>query len=134
MPRPYREPFWDKVDVGHPLGCWLWKRATNAYGYGVHREDGVLHLAHRRSYELLAGPIPEGLQLDHMCRVRACVNPDHLDAVTQRENLLRGQTVTARNAAVTHCPQGHAYVGDNVFRDSRGRRYCRACQIERGAA
>jgi hypothetical protein len=84
-------------------------------------------LAHRFVYEQLGGLIPPGLQLDHRCRLRACVNPAHLEPVTARENLLRGATVTAANAAKTHCHAGHVFDDENTYR--RGEwRYCRPCR------
>lgn len=83
--------------------------------------------AHRYAYEHFIGPIPEGLQVDHLCRVRNCVNPDHLEAVTCRENVLRGDGVAAANARATHCPQGHAYDEANTYTWTNGGRHCRAC-------
>lgn len=114
-----------KVDAA---GCWLWQGSVNRLnGYGYVSRG----LAHRLSYELFVGPIPRDLQVDHLCRVRSCVNPEHLEAVTQRENLLRGQTVTARNAAVTHCPRGHAYDAENTWYQVKGhKRRCRICTLE----
>lgn len=86
--------------------------------------------AHRVYYEARFGPIPAGLQLDHLCRNRGCVNPDHLEPVTCRENLMRGHTVAAANAKKTHCNAGHALAGDNL-RVWKGKRYCIVCQRER---
>lgn len=104
-------------------GCWLWKGATACgYGYFRHRP------AHRFAYELYRGPIPEGLQLDHLCRVRSCVNPSHLEAVTQGVNLHRGETIAARNAAKTHCPKGHEYTP--MPRKLGVFRYCLVCQAD----
>ncbi len=82
---------------------------------------------HRYVYELLVGPIPDGFDIDHLCRVRNCVNPEHLEAVTHRENMLRGDTLAAANAAKTHCPKGHALDG----RDTHGR-YCTTCDPRPG--
>lgn len=83
--------FWRKVDVGHPLGCWVWTAAVGSHGYGVFNpEPGTTALAHRHAYTLLVGPIPDGLDLDHLCRNRVCVNPDHVEPVTRRENVQRG--------------------------------------------
>ena len=98
------EFFWQRA---HPIpvtGCWLWSGAVRGSGYSAFRRK----YGHRAAVEAERGPIPEGMQVDHLCRVRSCVNPEHLDVVTARENLLRGDTVTARSASVTHCPQGHA--------------------------
>lgn len=128
--------FWRKVDKG--AGCWRWRGAINVTsGYGVfQRGDGRgTVMAHRWAYESERGAIPAGLQIDHLCRTRRCVRPDHLEVVTQRENLMRGETVTARNAAKTHCPQGHEYTPDNTY-DYTGRgagrgRSCKTCQAER---
>lgn len=111
--------------------CWLWK-GGKINGYGVFRARfGVRQLynvyAHHFAYELHKGPIPEGLTLDHLCRVRACVNPDHLEAVTQRENTLRGTSAIAVNAKKTHCNHGHAFVPANTGQTGRGGRYCKEC-------
>jgi hypothetical protein len=89
--------------------------------------------AHRLFYEQLVGPIPDGLQLDHLCRVRHCVNPDHLEPVTQTANVLRGIGPTAVNAGKTHCVHGHPFTPDNTYINKQGNRHCRACAIRRAA-
>ncbi|MGI9502698.1 MAG: HNH endonuclease [Geminicoccaceae bacterium] len=87
--------------------------------------------AHRVSYEALVSAIPEGLELDHLCRVRCCVNPIHLEPVTTRTNNLRGNGIAAMNALKTHCPRGHPYSGEHLYVCSRGHRHCRTCGRER---
>jgi hypothetical protein len=104
-------------------GCWLWTGAGSGR-YGQLMRNSVNLYAHRYTYELLVGPIPPGLQIDHLCRVTSCVNPAHLEAVTPLENTRRSRG----NVSKTHCPQGHPYSGDNLGR-WRGRRYCRTCRI-----
>lgn len=106
-------------------GCWLWVGSVRADGYGEVRVGGRLGMrqrAHRIVYEIHRGPIPGGLQLDHLCRVRCCVNPDHLEAVASRENLLRGLTIPAAHAVKDQCPRGHAY-----YVKKNGARGCRSC-------
>lgn len=107
-------------------GCWLWTGDANNVGYGKVRRNGKAHRAHRYAYEQLVGPIPEGLTLDHLCRVRLCVNPAHLEPVTLRENVMRGTSVTAINAKKTHCPRGHEY--DRIY---AGHRKCQTCDTIR---
>ena len=125
--------FWPKVRMTHT--CWIWTGAT-AMGYGrinAGGRHGKSLQAHRVAYEFMVGPIPAGLQLDHLCRNKRCVNPLHLEAVTQRENLLRGDTIPGRNAAKTHCIRGHEFTPDNTILRGRveGGRDCRTCKRER---
>lgn len=108
-------------------GCWVWIASRTSGGYGKAWRAGRTVLAHRLAYETTHGPIPSGMQLDHLCRNRACVNPSHLEPVTARVNTLRGTSGAAQNAVKTHCPQGHAYDETNTGRNA-GSRYCKPCQ------
>lgn len=134
-----RTPLADRFDAGYQLdrqtGCWNWMRSTkgpNGYGQiGEGGHDCRILLAHRVSYEIHKGPIPKHLEIDHLCRNRGCVNPEHLEAVTRRTNLLRGDTITARRAAQTHCLRGHEFTAENTYRSTRGTRECRSCKLER---
>ncbi len=126
-PRPtLAERFWAKVNKA-TSGCWEWQ-ATLVNGYGVFWNGTRQIRAHRYAYELLKGKIPEGLTIDHLCRNRKCVNPDHLEVVTMRENVLRGVGITAKNARATHCPKGHPYEISNIYPMPHGGRSCRACR------
>ena len=130
-PTPPEERFWPKVEKTN--GCWNWIGTTNR-GYGqfnLHKR--VRTYAHRFSYELAKGMIPEGLTVDHLCKNTFCVNPDHLEAVTLRENLLRGNTFQAANAKKVRCQKGHPLEGDNLVQCllKRGKRICRTCRNEK---
>lgn len=119
-----------KVNREGADGCWLWTGSTSS-GYGQIMDNYRNLRVHRVVYELTRGPIPVGLQLDHLCRVRHCVNPDHLEPVTNRENAIRGvmpQQTRARMLARTHCKRGHPFVGDNLHITPAGARECRACK------
>jgi hypothetical protein len=109
-------------------GCWLWPGPLNAYGYGVWKRGT---LAHRMVYELLAGPIASELTLDHLCRVRRCVNPAHLEQVPIAVNILRGTCNAAQNARKTHCDHGHPFDLLNTLVRRDGKRECRACAARR---
>lgn len=119
--------FITKVEVNSTSECWLWQGTTVHNGYGRFWDGERYVYAHRYSYEAFTGPIPEGLQLDHLCRVKACVNPLHLEPVTCRENLMRGKTVAAAKAAQTHCIHGHEFDTANTYYQTNGTRRCRTC-------
>jgi hypothetical protein len=136
---PPEDRFWAKVNKDGPIPehrpdlgpCWIWTGAKIKHGYGHFRLNRKSILAHRVAYEWLVGPIPEGLEPDHLCRVPSCVNPGHIEPVTQRENVLRGTSFAALNARKTHCPHGHEYTPENTRvqvkpNGARGR-FCRAC-------
>ena len=128
-------------------GCWLWEGYTNSKGYGVFTASpntrkhvgkrigrkGKHILVHRYMYELMIGPIPKGLQIDHLCRVPLCVRPSHLEAVTQRENLMRGNGFAAHNSLKTHCPKAHEYTPENTAFIGTERR-CKTCLNTRSLA
>lgn len=105
-------------------GCWLWTGWHDRKDYGGVTIDKVSQQAHRASYEHYVGPIPEGLVVDHLCRNTACVNPQHLEAVTCKVNLNRG---IHRNAIKTHCYKGHAFTPENTRVNAKGGRACRTC-------
>lgn len=113
--------------------CWLWQGKVSAGGYGEagSKFNGTI-MAHRIMYEWVVGPIPEGLVIDHLCRVRLCVNPAHLEAVTEKENILRGTGPTAIRARKTHCKYGHPLAGANVYRYKNSPyRQCGICMKRR---
>ena len=120
--------FWVKVDRREANECWPWK-ACLTDGYGYFKLNGHKK-AHRIAYELLVGPIPDGLTLDHLCRNRQCVNPSHLEPVTVKENLRRGFSPSAMNKRKAHCLNGHPLSGSNLYLHKRGRA-CRTCQRDR---
>lgn len=110
-----------------PTGCWEWQGKLNRTGYGQTSLSDRTVLAHRAMYELARGAIPPGLTIDHLCRNRRCINPDHLEPVTLRENLRRSNGRGASNAPNTHCRHGHPFSGDNLH-VWHGVRICRACR------
>ena len=128
----------NKKFIKDKSGCWLWQACTNADGYGKFLLHGKSSYAHRIAYVIYKNKIPAGLEIDHLCRVRSCVNPDHLEAVTHKINVLRGsspQVSGVRQREKTHCPSGHPYSGQNLnmVMQPTGRygRVCRACHNAR---
>lgn len=127
---PVEIRLWSRVDRKGPEECWPWTAYLGKDGYGMLRHNGRQQNAHRVAYELLIGPIPDGLQLDHLCRVRHCVNPAHLEPVTREENIRRGILHERRGAherAKTHCRQGHEFTPESIVNRSRGGRDCKVC-------
>jgi hypothetical protein len=123
------ERFWERVDKDGPDGCWLWTGTIADNGYGYY--GGTT--AHRWMYRQCVGEFPVELHVDHLCRVRHCVNPAHLEPVTVRENTLRGIGFCAVNAGKTHCPRGHEFTEENTkwWRTSRRCRTCLRSEVAR---
>lgn len=132
--RSLDERFWPRVQKTDT--CWLWTGARQPKGYGLIAaggRGGPALLAHRVSYTLTRGAIPNGMELDHLCKIRHCVNPDHLEPVTHSLNVARGDHSgpNQRNKRKTHCPQGHEYNSENTRLHTDGSRQCRICENAR---
>lgn len=123
-----RERLLSKAVINWETGCWEWRAVRDSHGYGSIKVNGTHRGAHRVSYELLVGPIPAGLELDHLCRVRHCINPAHLEPVTHRVNTLRALVPPVLNALKTHCASGHEFTPENTYTAPAGGRTCRTCQ------
>jgi len=128
-PRSLAERLWPKIDRRGPDECWPWLASfTKGYGQiGSGGRGGHTVHAHRVAYELLVGPVPSGLHLDHLCRNRWCCNPAHCEPVTIGENLRRGIGPSGVNSRKTHCLRGHPFDEQNTRFDRRGNRRCREC-------
>jgi hypothetical protein len=122
------ERFWSRVDVPYqPSCCWEWNDALTPKGYGRFYIGDDSYQAHRVAYALLIGQPDPNLTLDHLCRNRKCINPDHTEEVTNKQNILRGYTPIAQNKRKTACPKGHPLTPDNVYLRADGSRRCRIC-------
>lgn len=132
------------IKINPETGCWEWQGQRNGKGYGSFSLKSQTLFAHRLAYVLLKGTIPAGMELDHVCRVRHCINPDHLEPVTHQENVQRGIPFRERrqlppssmafsaddDANTEYCPGGRHMLARNTIRYSRGRRTCRLCEFE----
>lgn len=132
MTASLRERFYGRLVIDPDTGCLLWTGYISEDGYGIVHTGGKVRKVHRVAWELANGPIPSGLQLDHLCRVRNCANVDHLEPVTQRVNVMRGQGIAPKRAAQTECIHGHPFTEANTIRDDRGNRRCKTCARRRG--
>lgn len=130
---PVTERIRQNIEVDPSTGCWNWTKHIKSDGYGRLFIDGKMPTAHRASYEAFRGKVASGLDVDHLCRNRRCVNPAHLEAVDRRKNVLRGISFAAVNAAKTHCVRGHPFNEANT--GHRGNtRVCRRCSVLRTKA
>lgn len=125
MKESVKERFWNQVKKTD--ACWIWGNIKRGH-YGIIKINGKNRGAHRFSYELYFGKIEDGLQLDHLCRNPSCVNPYHLEPVTRRINILRGESVVAKNAKKQRCVKGHLFNEKNTYRRPDGYRACKVCQ------
>lgn len=129
-PMDLAERFWAKVEKTD--ACWLWRGTLHQLGYGRVKVDGKNKGAHRVAYELAVGPIADGLEIEHLCHVRACVNPDHLRAATHAQNLKTPGTRWPASSFKTHCKRGHPFDEENTYVTTQGKRACRTCRRDSG--
>ena len=123
------QPVYHMEDRGYETSCWVWDGRKDHKGYGKLYDQGKVVFAHVKNYRETIGEIPDGLELDHLCRQRDCVNPHHLEPVTHQENCRRGNN-GINSSTKTHCPQGHPYDEANTYHPPGGRahRTCRICR------
>lgn len=126
-PTPAFRRLWKRFVVSDN-GCWEVSGSRDGYGYGRINDGGRPRNTHIVLWEALYGPVPEGMELDHLCRNPACLRPDHLEPVTHLENVRRGDC-GRHNTVKTHCPGGHEYSPENTYIDPKGSRVCRACRV-----
>jgi len=138
---PLEIRFWKKIDKNGQIPahkpelgpCWIWLGCKNDKGYGQISVNQEMAYAHRVAYEMLVGPIPDGLTLDHLCRNTGCPNPSHTEPVTHRVNCLRGISPWAKEAKQTHCIHGHLFDLANTYVSKLGKRHCRKCHAIRAS-
>jgi hypothetical protein len=128
--KPVRDRLLAGLIIDPDSDCVLWSGALGSKGYGSIKVAGKNLMTHRLAWELVNGPIPAGLQIDHLCRVRHCANLSHMELVTSRVNTLRGVSESAVNAAKTHCKRGHPFDSENTRFTPQGHRICRICRHE----
>lgn len=128
-----KERFFNKYTVNPLTDCWEWNKPKKN-GYGQFYHNGTMRRSHIFSYELYYGNVPEGMVLDHLCKNKACCNPDHLETVSQKTNVRRGragESCKERAFLQTHCKRGHKFTVDNTYVSKVGARHCRACRTDR---
>ena len=138
LPAEVISKFWSKAEIRSAGECWPWRGCISSKGYGRFAlPGGRLVRVHRLAWQLTNGDIPTGKVTDHLCRNRSCVNPQHIEIVTNKENVLRGVGIAAENAKKTHCKNGHSFTPENTItrvrsdRSGRVERDCRICKLER---
>lgn len=125
---PKKHPDYVEENRGYKTPCWIWQGNHDRLGYGLINRLEHQGVAHLWFWKQVNGPVPEGLELDHLCRVRLCVNPTHFEAVTHEENVKRGTSFAAVNARKTHCIHGHEFTPENTHVRPNGHRTCRTCR------
>jgi len=120
--------FYSKIKFNEETWCWDWVGTTLQRGYGHFKLKRKIWRSHRLSYLIHKGDLIEGLTLNHLCRNRKCCNPDHLEQITSKENILCGESFSAVNKRKTHCKRGHEFTEENTINLSRNRRECRKCR------
>ena len=130
---PTKQRLLDRMTIDPVNGCWNWRGGLVSGGYGGLCVVGAYRKAHRLAYEAFVGPIPEGFTIDHLCRNRGCINPEHLEPVTPRVNILRGVGLAAKEAQQTHCFRGHEFdlLNTGHPKNHKRSRYCKTCDRER---
>lgn len=130
-----RAEFWRLVDIGESAACWEWRGGSaSGYGYPRFSIDGRQQYAHRLAYEFRNGPIPNGYEVDHLCRNKLCMNPRHLEAVPPLVNLARNESPASVNGRKTHCIHGHEFTPENTTLRKDGSRQCRTCRRKQNRA